>query len=418
LANSVNKSILYVAYHYPPVLGSSGVHRTLAFTRYLQEHNWQVQVISVSLKAYDAWTQEQFSFIPPGVEVTRAYARNVTKHYAIKGRYTKWMALPDKWQSWIIGGFLSGLKAIRSNRPSVIVSTYPIASAHVIAYLLHKVSGIPWIADFRDPMVQTDYPKDKYQKKVWQWIEKKAVKHCKRIIFTAPGALKLYKERFPNIDANTWQLIPNGFDEAMFKDLDMSSEPLPKTAGLIRLLHAGIVYPSERDPAALFKAIAELKQEDKLNAKTFQLWLRGTAHDDHYRATIEALGIDDIILLKPPVTYKKALKEMLEVEGLLLLQAKNCHYQIPAKAYEYIRARKPVLALTEDDSDTGKVISGAGVAMLAPLDDSARIKEVLLSFIDKVQEDSFKFLSEEEIMKYSRAYQGVKFMGLMEEVLS
>ena len=109
----MNKSILYIAYHYPPVLGSSGVHRTLAFTRYLQERSWNVQVISASLKAYDDWSQEQFSFIPKSVKVTRAYARNVTKHYSIRGKYTKWMALPDKWQSWIVGGFLLRRKGVR-----------------------------------------------------------------------------------------------------------------------------------------------------------------------------------------------------------------------------------------------------------------------------------------------------------------
>jgi hypothetical protein len=204
----------------------------------------------------------------------------------------------------------------------------------------------------------------------------------------------------------------------MFDGLEGSSQPATKPTGLVRLLHAGIVYPSERNPAALFKAIAELKQENKLNAKAFQLWLRGTAHDEHYRATLVQLGIDDIVLLKPPVTYKKALQEMLEVEALLLLQAKNCHYQVPAKAYEYIRARKPVLALTEDDSDTGKVINGAGAAMLAPLDDSARIKDVLLSFIGKVREDKFEFLSEDDVMRYSRAYQGKRFIKLIEDLVS
>jgi len=417
LTISVNKSILYIAYHYPPVLGSSGVHRTLAFTRYLQERSWNVQVISASLKAYDDWSQEQFSFIPKSVKVTRAYARNVTKHYSIRGKYTKWMALPDKWQSWIVGGFLSGLKAIRSHRPSVIVSTYPIASAHVIAYLLHKATGIPWVADFRDPMVQNNYPKDKHQKKVWEWIEKKAVKHCKKIIFTAPGALKLYKERFPLVDKSVWQLIPNGFDETMFEGLEVSSEPSPQPAGLIRLLHAGIVYPSERNPSALFKAIAELKRENRLSAENFQLWLRGTAHDEHYHATLIELGVDDIVMLKPPVTYKKALQEMLEVETLLLLQAKNCHYQVPAKAYEYIRARKPVLALTEEDSDTGQLISGAGAAMLAPLDDVEKIKNVLLKFIEKVRDEKFEFLSEDSMMQYSRAYQGKKFIKLIEDVV-
>ena len=39
------------------------------------------------------------------------------------------------------------------------------------------------------------------------------------------------------------------------------------------------------------------------------------------------------------------------VDGLMLLQADNCNYQIPAKAYEYIRSGKPVLALTPQEGE-------------------------------------------------------------------
>ena len=62
-ANKDNNSVLYIAFHYPPIIGSSGVHRTLAFTRYLNEHNWDTTVLTSSLKAYEMWSKEQFDFL-------------------------------------------------------------------------------------------------------------------------------------------------------------------------------------------------------------------------------------------------------------------------------------------------------------------------------------------------------------------
>ncbi len=141
-------------------------------TRHLQDQGWQTTVLTASLTAYERWETEQNKFIPKNTKVIRAFARNTAKHLSIKGKYLSWMALPDNWQSWILGGFFSGLKSIYQNRPSVIVSTYPIASAHIIAYLLHKVTSIPWMADFRDPMVQTNYSTEKRKKKIFEWIEK------------------------------------------------------------------------------------------------------------------------------------------------------------------------------------------------------------------------------------------------------
>lgn len=409
-------SVLYIAYHYPPILGSSGVHRTLAFSRHLQVHGWQTTVLTASLTAYDRWEAEQNKFIPPKTNVIRAFARNTAKHFSFKGKYVSWMALPDNWQSWILGGFFSGLKSIYQNRPSVIVSTYPIASAHVIAYLLHKVTGIPWVADFRDPMAQEDYPTEKRKKKIFEWIEKKAVKHCKNIILTAPGAVEFYQNKFPHTDKSFWQLVPNGFDEHIFSGveaLDAQACMSNEQSKPITLLHSGVIYPSERDPSDLFQAIAELKKEQKIGKDNFKLILRATGHDEQYQIKLAALDIQDIVNLSPPIPYKEALQEMLSVDGLLLLQADNCDYQIPAKAYEYIRAKKPVLALTSMTGDTGKLLISAGISCITPLNDKENIKLILVSYLEKIAAESFNFLSEEDILKFSRQYHAQAFEKIL-----
>ncbi|GAC18549.1 glycosyltransferase family protein [Paraglaciecola arctica] len=406
--------ILYIAYHYPPILGSSGVHRTLAFTRFLAEKGWDVTVLTASLKAYERWSEEQLQFIPDNVEVIRAFARNTAKDLSWRGKYLAWMALPDNWQSWIVGGVISGLWSILKNKQNVLVSTYPIASAHFIAYILHKLTGIPWIADFRDPMAQADYPTEPVKKRWFEWIEKKIIKHCKYALITAPGAKIFYEYKYPQCSEDFWQIIPNGFDETLFADLHSSQDAVDNQPKVI--LHSGVIYPSERDPTDFFNALAELQNEGSISSKDIVIRLRATGHDDLFRKQLAVLKIDQLVQLEPTVPYRQALQEMFDVDGLLLLQAANCNYQIPAKAYEYIRVQKPVLALTPSEGDTGQLLLQAGNTVIAPLDNKERIKVALMEYIHQLSNTHPKVIDSTKIQKYSRQFQAYRFTQLLDNI--
>jgi hypothetical protein len=397
------------------------VHRTLAFTRHLDSNGWNVRVLTASLKPNHNWSEQQFSLNPKHVQVIRAFARDVSRHFSWRGKYLRHMALPDNWQSWVVGGVVSGLISVIRHKPDVIVSTYPIASAHIIAYVLHCITGVPWVSDLRDPMAQTGYPSDPLRKKIYEWIERKIVKHCRFAIVTAPGAKVLYQQRFPEIADDFWQIIPNGYDEKLFDQLKPVVTVPSKVAAKEKrcvVLHSGLIYPDERDPSQLFSALSELKQEGAPNIEHLLLRLRATGNDKLYQQQIDQLNIADLVKLEPPISYLPALEEMLGVDGLLLLQADNCNYQIPAKAYEYIRAQKPVLALTPASGDTGQLLAKVGVADISPLDDKEQIKMALIHFLEKIREKKFVSVSQETIEQYSRQSQAVKFQALLEKVNS
>jgi hypothetical protein len=41
-----------LAFHYPPYFGSSGILRTLKFSKFLPENGWQCTVLTASPRAY------------------------------------------------------------------------------------------------------------------------------------------------------------------------------------------------------------------------------------------------------------------------------------------------------------------------------------------------------------------------------
>lgn len=388
------KSVLYIAFHYPPIQMSSGVHRSLVFSRYLAAQQMDVTVLTVHPRAYSSVNMQQPT--PAGVKVKRCFALDTARHLTIKGRYLGLLAQPDRWISWLPAALWQGYRALRGKSDAVIVSTYPIATAHIIGYLLHRLTNKPWLVDLRDPMLQDNYPADPQRKKIFSWIEQKIVRHATAAILTSPGAVALYQARYPEVPASFWYYIPNGYDEAVFTDLpSWPAEPDKR----FKLLHSGTVYPQERDPTALFDAVAALKQQSPALAARLRLVLRASGHDDLYQAQLQTRGIEDIIELAPAIDYRSAASEMLNADALLLLQAADCNYQTPAKAYEYIRSRKPVLVLAPAESDSWHLMQQTGVAVRADLDDTQAITIALQNLLSLPTECT---LSDEVVKSFSR----------------
>jgi hypothetical protein len=101
-------------------------------------------------------------------------------------------------------------------------------------------------------------------------------------------------------------------------------------------------------------------------------------------ALTEQYGLQDVIELCPPLPYREALAEMVRADALLVMQAANCNAQIPAKLYEYLRAGRPVLGLTDPCGDTASALREAGVDAIAPLDSVEAIASLLTRFLNSL----------------------------------
>ncbi len=365
---SAMKRLLMVAYHFPPLAGSSGIQRTLRFMQQLPDHGWDPVVLTTHERAYERTSNDLLAEVPASVPVRRALALDAARHLSWRGRYIGATARPDRWVSWKLDGVRQGLQMIREYRPSVLWSTYPIATAHLIGLQLARRSGLPWVADFRDPMAQPGYPEDPATRASFTQLERDVFEHAAGCVFTTPGAAQEYRLRFP-AHASKVFVIENGFDEETF-----SQAQALQRAGPLRLqgttwLHSGIIYPNERDPAPLIAALGRLKRSGVLAAHGFVLRFRAAVAEDLLRRLAVQHDVAEHIEILPPVGYREALAEMLRADALVVMQASNCNQQIPAKLYEYLRSGRPIMGLTDPAGDTAGVLRGAGVDSICALDD-------------------------------------------------
>ncbi len=399
------KRVLIIAYHFPPLTGGSGFLRIAKFCRYLPEWGWLPTVLTAHPRAYERLDSASLSQIPPETSVVRAFALDTRKHLSVRGRYFRWLALPDRWVSWCLGGVGAGLGAIRRHQIDVILTTFPVATAVLIGWILHRLTGKPWVADFRDSMTEDDYPRDPLTRRVCRWIEEQAVRHSSYLIFTAYSAIRMYRKRYPELPAEKFLFIPNGYDEEDFRDVIPSEFRNNHTDRPLYLLHLGLLYPEERDPRPFFKALGRLKRDGQVNAARLRIGLRASGAESYHAAMIREQGIEDLVELLPALPYRQALQEGATADGLLLFQGASCDHQIPAKAYEYLRLRKPIFALTSYHGDTAAVLNECGGATIVDLADEEAIYRVMPDFLLALQQGKHPLPDERKISRYSRSSQ-------------
>lgn len=413
----MRRRVLMIAFHYPPMRGSSGLQRTLTFSNYLPARGWDTTVLTAHERAYAETSTDQLADIGSAVRVLRAPCWDASRHFAIRGAYPRSLALPDRWASWFYGAVLIGWREVLRWRPHAIWSTFPIPSAHRIAARLHRLTGVPWIADLRDSMTEDHYPREPRVREAYLRVEHEVIRRASAIVFTAPSALRMYGDRYRHSRTELWHVIGNGYDEEKFREAE--SRRSEKTQRTHRLwLHSGLLDPTDRNPIPFFDAVAALKRSGALTPERVQIVLRATSHDAHYAPLLADRAIADIVKLKPPLPYGEALAEMLSADALLLFQAASCNHQIPAKLYEYLRARRPILCLTDPRGDTASVARSAGIAETIRLDDVTSISIALRRFLSGDLPPAALIPSDAAIIGYSRSGQATRLAEILDEVVS
>jgi glycosyltransferase involved in cell wall biosynthesis len=413
------KRLLMIAFHFPPLAGSSGIQRTLRFARHLPRFGWEPLILTAHKRAFEMVSDDQLGDVPSDVVVERAFALDSSRHLAILGRYPAFTARPDRWITWWPGAVLRGLAMIRKYRPVAIWSTYPIATAHKIGHTLHRLSGLPWIADFRDPMTEDDYPADPKTRQSFKKIEEAVLRSASFGVFVTPGLVRLYGERYRGVATARLAVIENGYDEEVFAPLDgTAAREGPLMPGKFTLLHSGVVYPSERDPTQFFQALRQMMDAGSLKPGELRVRLRASVHETLLAKLIDTYRVADIVELAAPIPYRQALQEMMRADGLLVLQASNCNNQVPAKVYEYLRCRRPIFGLTDPAGDTAGVLRNAGIHNIARLDSAGEIAVELRRFLDQARRGETGLPTDGLIGEASRLQRTRELAGLLDRICS
>ncbi len=414
--------VLMVAFHFPPCVGSSGLLRSFCFSRDLAQFGWQPEILSAAPLVYDQTSSELLDGIPTDVRVHRALAFDTQKHFSIGGRYPDFLAVPDRMISWLPAAVVLGLLAIWRSRPRYVWSTYPIPTSHLIGYLLARLSKRPWIADFRDPMVEyiaaTDSwaPADARIRKARLRIEKLCVDHARALVFCTEGARRICVERYGRDIESRCFVVANGYDEEIFAALEPAPSA-PAASDPLTLLHSGIIYPTaDRDPSHFLAAVVALQARGLLRPGVDRVVFRASGYDEWLNQLIVAHGAEQLVEVAGRLPYADALKEIMAASGLLVFQGYTSNPAIPAKVYEYIRSGRPIFAMADSAGDTAALLRRLGTAHIADLTSASEIELQLADFILRARDGSLAGVPRDQAVQFSRTNRARELAALLDRL--
>lgn len=371
------KKLLMIAYHYPPEGGSSGVLRTLKFSRYLPRYGWEPHVLTLKESLYRLRDEALNSQVPDGVLVHRTRALDATHHLAIRGRYLACFAVPDPYIWWLPFAVFRGLRVIRRIGVDALYSTSPMATAHLIALLLKRATSLPWVADFRDPWIEEGiHPRPGgLRDRIERRLERAVLETADRLTMTTPQLREEILRRHPALAPEKVHVIYNGYDETDFDTLGSGG-----CRDRFELIHAGLVTPEFRDPSPIFRAVTALLAENAMPRTSIRItFLGGGPYVDSavFHASVAAHGLSDVVEVAPRVSHVESLQRLARAGALLLIQASDdTRALIPAKAFEYLRIPRPILALTMEGA-TADLIRGMDACYVLNPSDAEGLRDAV-----------------------------------------
>lgn len=245
---------------------------------------------------------------------------------------------PEEQRTWLPDGVKTGIQFLKKTKVDCILSSGPPFTAHRIAHKLKNYSHTPWIADLRDLWSQNHYYLfGPFFRFIDERIELKTLSNADHLIVVS----KPYVAELRKLHKNSRvDFITNGFDPDIVIDHRL---PLSRD---FTILYSGHIYPGKRDPSLLFKAIRKLIDKNILAPDIIKVKFYGQKQHS-VSEQIAKYRLENIVQQLGNVPREIALQEQRTSQVLLLLNWNHPSEVgiFPGKVFEYLAAKRPILAL-------------------------------------------------------------------------
>lgn len=384
------RMVLMVLYFFPPIGGVS-MSRNLRHAQYLPRYGWTPVVLTPSNGAYELQDPQALEAVPAGLRVIRARSleaghlqplvaglrrllrsrpgrSNVgdssrpgsrpgrsstpdapgdsvrSRGVPRLGRLRELLFFPDDQIGWLPFALRAAVRSRRLTRFDAVFSTSSPITSHLIAGLFARLTGTPWVAEFRDPWrgnaLATRLPwfHRRLQAKMERWIFRSA----DRIVCVTPSLTRLYRRRYP---ASRIVTITNGYDRSEIPARARERAGQPR----FKIVYTGTLdRPSElevflRGVAALLARRPDLC--DRLEVAFYGQVAGGCqAVADRLMRGVQLEGLIHFFGFVP---RRVALRALADADAALVLlgSGPGMGLFIGGKLYDYLGQSKQILAV-------------------------------------------------------------------------
>jgi glycosyltransferase involved in cell wall biosynthesis len=269
--------------------------------------------------------------------------------------------LPDEKWVWIRAASKAALGLARTRRFDALVSFGQPWSDHLIGERVHRATGLPWIAHFSDPWVDSPYLHGSgWQQKIWQRMEADVIRQANVLIFTNSQTADRVMNKYPAEWRRKAHVIPHGYDPA-----DSMPHASSDVGARLEIVHTGRFYEGIRTPEPLLRALASLAARRAL-AKELHVALVGTPVPAHQRLAA-SLGLGEIVEFAGRVPFAESAQRAAQADVLMVIDAPaEESLFLPSKLVDYLPLEKPILALTPERGASADLIRRLGYPVVPP----------------------------------------------------
>ncbi len=275
---------------------------------------------------------------PPSVEIP------VWLPWRLRNFMARWLLIVDGQLGWYPLATRMGNKLLHQSKLEAIYSTSPPYTDHLIGYSLKKSSGLPWVADFRDPWVGNfaRRPPTRFHKYVNNKLEALVIHHADRVIVVSGEMRDDLLKRYRDIPPEKLTVITNGYDSSDFERL------MPKgfSQEWMTIVYTGSFYSRELTPRSFLEGLELAIASGRIPRSRIQVYLVGNIG----RVALDIVStskLKDIIHITGYLPHQESIAHLISADILLLVigASPGSEFVVTGKIFEYLAAGKPVLAL-------------------------------------------------------------------------
>ena len=403
--------VLIITYYWPPTAGS-GVQRWLKMSKYLPQYGWQPVIYTPENPEAGMTDESLLRDIAPEAEVIK---RPILEPYAVfnaltgnKGknsgkasagsgavnpinavghksplmRLSLWLRanvfVPDPRFLWIRPSVRFLKQYLREHPVDAIVSTGPPHSMHLIARELHRSTGIPWTADFRDPWTRIFYfkhlPLTRRSRKRYAAMELSVLREADRVVAVTDSMVRDFLEELGAHEKSCgkFHVIENGYDEEDFAGI--TAAELPEGFNLV---HTGL-FSAEGNPRRLWKVLAELCRDLPGFGRDLHLTFAGKT-DPEILAAVREAGLGGHLTDRGYIPHHEAnrLQKAADLLLLPLREEPEAAGILTGKYFEYLAAGRPIAAFGPHGSVLERSLAATRTGRIFDWEEEGPLKEYL-----------------------------------------
>ena len=412
--------VLMLAHSFPPSAGA-GVFRTLRFAKYLDRFGWQPLVLTVQPSSSDQRVDEALLREVPATAIVRrtsirypddafdgllkwfnhgskktasatstsaaprgagqrAQSAKATRNRPLVNVVRsawQWMwQTPDRAVWWKRPALQAAREMIAQYEPKLIYSTSPPHSTHLIAAKIKRMTGLPWVMDFRDPWARQPWGEKRtnpWGQRAFGRFERNCVEQADAVLLNTQRMRDEFQSHYDDLPSDKFVAIANGYDPDLRARIEdcLSTRSAARTEGRIRLCHPGSLY-GRRDPGPLLAAIEHLAAE----GTRVEFEQIGPVSD---RFSVQSMaqrrGLEDQVTLLATMPHASVLERMADADLLLVIQP-DTDLQVPAKLFEMVLYPTPIVALT-GEGETADIVKTFNLGTVGRPDDARDIAKAI-----------------------------------------